>query len=50
MPKGRKQQDGITEADRLLGAIVLVARREPPNRAALRFLIAKFNNECGLGF
>jgi hypothetical protein len=50
MPKGSKQQNGVTEADRLLGAIVLVARREPPNRGALRFLIRKFSNECGLGF
>lgn len=52
MPKGSKQQNGITEADRLLAAIVLLARREqtPATRGALRNLIAKFSCECGLDF
>jgi hypothetical protein len=52
MPKGSKQHDGITEADRLLAAIVLVARKEQTaaTRGALRNLIAKFSFECGLGF
>lgn len=39
MPKGIKQRNGITEADRLLGAIVLVARKEqtPATKGALDF-------------
>ncbi len=51
-PKGTIEQNGITEADRLLQAIVLVARKEqtPATKGALRNLIAKFNCECGLGF
>jgi hypothetical protein len=51
-PKGAKEQDGITEADRLLAAIVLVTRKEqtPATKGALRNLIAKFSCECGLGF
>lgn len=51
-PKGTIEQNGITEADRLLGAIVLVARKEqtPATRGALRNLIAKFSCEYGLGF
>jgi hypothetical protein len=50
-PKGTIEQNGITEADRLLAAIVLVARKEqtPATKGALRNLIAKFSCECGLG-
>lgn len=51
-PKGVAEKDGITEADRLLGAIVLVARKEqtPATKGALRSLIAKFSCEYGLDF
>jgi hypothetical protein len=51
-PKGTIEQNGITEADRLLAAIVLVARKEqtPATKGALRKLIAKFSCECGLDF
>jgi|SRR5580692_9781575 hypothetical protein len=49
-PRGFPEQDGCTEADRLLGAIVNVARHEPPNRAALRNLIMKFSSEFSLDF
>jgi hypothetical protein len=46
-PKRVAEKDGITEADRLLGAIVLVARKEqtPATKGALRNLIAKFSCE-----
>jgi hypothetical protein len=51
-PRGIPEKDGITEADRLLTAIVLVARKEqtPSTKGALRNLIAKFSCECGLDF
>jgi hypothetical protein len=49
-PKGVAEQDGCTEADRLLGAIVLVARREHQNKGALRNLITKFSSEYSLDF
>jgi hypothetical protein len=49
-PKGTVEQNGITESDRLLGAIILVARREPPNRAALRTLCVRFTREHALDF
>ena len=51
-PKGTIEQNGITEADRLLGAIVVVARKEqtPATKGALRNLIARFSCEYGLGF
>jgi hypothetical protein len=42
--------DGPTQSDVLLPAIILVARKEPPSKGALRSLIAKFSSECGLGF
>jgi hypothetical protein len=48
--KGFSECDGISEADRLLQSIVLLARKEPPNKGALRFMIARFSNEHGLGF
>jgi hypothetical protein len=50
MLKGSKQHDGITEADRLLGAIIVASRREPPNRAALRTLCVRFTREHALDF
>lgn len=43
-------EDGPTQSDVLLQAIVIVARKEPPNKAALRNLIAKFSCEYGLDF
>ena len=52
-PKGTIEQNGVTEADRLLAAITIVARREPQTpvtRAAMRNLIAKFSSEHGLDF
>ncbi len=51
-PRGVAEKDGITEADRLLTAIVLVARKEqtPATKGALRNLIAKFSCEYGLDF
>ena len=51
-PKGTIEQNGPTEAGRLLAAIVLLARKEqtPATKGALRNLIAKFSCECGLGF
>jgi hypothetical protein len=50
--KGTIEQNGITEADRLLAAIVLVARKEQTlaTKGALRNLIAKFSCEYGLDF
>ena len=45
--------DGATQSDILLRAIVLVARREPQTpatRAAMRDLIRRHSVECGLGF
>ena len=50
MIKGNKHHDGITEADRLLAAIVLVAQRDPLNRAALRTLCVRFTREHALDF
>jgi hypothetical protein len=51
-PKGTIERNGITEADRLLTAIVILARKEqtPTTKGALRNLIAKFSCERGLGF
>jgi hypothetical protein len=51
-PKGTIEQNGIREADRLLTAIVIVARKDqtPATRGALRNLIAKFSCEYGLDF
>jgi hypothetical protein len=51
-PKGSVEQDGPTQADILLEAIVLVARKPqtPATRAALRSLIARFSCEFGLDF
>jgi hypothetical protein len=51
-PKGIVEQDGPTQADILLEAIVLVARKPQTvaTRGALRNLIARFSCECGLGF
>jgi hypothetical protein len=46
-------EDGPTQADILLEAIVITARREPQTPAtwgALRDLIRRFSNECGLDF
>ncbi len=50
--KGTVEQNGITEADRLLAAIVILARKEqtPATKGELRNLIAKFSCECGLEF
>ncbi len=51
-PKGVVERDGPTQADVLLEAIVLVARKPQTaaTRGTLRNLIAKFSCECGLGF
>ena len=51
-PKGVIEHDGITEADRLLAAIVLVARKQQTSatRGALRNLIARFSSEYSLDF
>jgi hypothetical protein len=49
-PKGTVEQDGPTQADILLQAIVLVARRDPPNHAALRTLCVRFSREHALDF
>jgi hypothetical protein len=51
-PKGNVEQDGPTQADILLEAIVLVARKPQTvaTRSALRSLIAKFSCEYGLDF
>jgi hypothetical protein len=51
-PRGTIEKNGITEADRLLAEIVLVARKEqtPATKGALRSLIAKFSSEYGLDF
>jgi hypothetical protein len=48
--RGFSECDGATEADRLLQSIVLLARKETPNKGALRSMIARFSNEHGLGF
>jgi hypothetical protein len=48
--KGTVEQEGCTEADRLLGAIVNVARHEPPNKTALRVLCTRFSREHALDF
>jgi hypothetical protein len=42
--------DGPTQSEILLQAIILVARREPPNQGALRNLIMKFSSEYSLDF
>jgi hypothetical protein len=51
-PKGTVEQDGPTQADILLQAITLIARKPqtPATKGALRNLIAKFSCECGLDF
>ena len=51
-PRGTIEQNGITEADRLLAVIVLVARKEqtPATKGALRKLIARFSSEYSLDF
>lgn len=43
-------KEGCTEADRLLGAIVNVARLDPPNFAAMRVLCSRFSREHRLDF
>jgi hypothetical protein len=50
--KGTVEQDGPTQSEILLQAIVLEARKEqtPVTKAAMRNLIAKFSCECGLDF
>jgi hypothetical protein len=41
---------GPTQSEILLQAIILVARREPPNHGALRNLIMKFSSEYSFDF
>ncbi len=51
--KGMRESDGVTESDRLLQAIIVLARREPPTiatRIALRSLIVKCSREIALDF
>ncbi|MGA8150352.1 MAG: hypothetical protein WB952_05340 [Terriglobales bacterium] len=50
--KGMHEQDGFTQADVLLKAIVLEARKPETlqTRSALRALILRFNCEHGLDF
>ena len=51
--KGKQEQEGMNESDRLLQAIVVLARREPQTtarRMALRQLIVKCSREISLDF
>jgi hypothetical protein len=48
--KGTVEQEGCTEAERLLQAIITASRKENPNRAALRTLCVRFSREFSLDF
>jgi len=50
--KGRSEQNGVTESDRLLHAIIRLARKEQnlTTRTALRSLIVKCSREIALDF
>ena len=51
-PKGQQEQDGPTQADVLLQAIVVTAGKPQTvaTKTALRVLISRFNCEYGLDF
>jgi len=51
--KGIRESDGVTESDRLLHAIITLARKEPQTittKSALRFLIFRCSRQIALGF
>jgi hypothetical protein len=48
--KGNAEHNGPSECDVLLQCIIVLARREPVNRAALRTLCVRFTREHALTF